>query len=45
MILDKIKAIPFVDESSAVKVVSVDGRISLFNRQSSLGSGRHIVIE
>lgn len=29
MILDKIKPIPFVDESSAVKVVSVDGRISL----------------
>ena len=29
MILDKIKEIPFVDESSAVKVVSVDGRIRL----------------
>lgn len=29
MILDKVKAIPFVDESSAVKVVSVDGRIRL----------------
>lgn len=29
MIIDKIKAIPFVDESSAVKVVSVNGRISI----------------
>lgn len=29
MILDKIKAIPFIDESAAVKVISVDGKISL----------------
>ncbi len=29
MILEKIKAIPFVDESSAVKVTSVDGAIIL----------------
>lgn len=29
MILDKIKAIPFVDESSAVKITSMDGKTSL----------------